>query len=51
VLDINDIKGKYNASKHPEVKSGKKTEDDVLKEFLETFEMHHNVMHGSKADG
>ena len=46
VLDINDIKGKYDASKHPEVKSGKKTEEEVLKEFLETFEMHHNVMHG-----
>lgn len=51
VLDINDIKGKYDASKHPDVKSGKKTENEVLKEFLETFEMHHNVMHGTKSDG
>jgi hypothetical protein len=51
VLDINDIKGKYDASKHPDVKSGKKTENEVLKEFLETFEMHHNVMHGGKSDG
>jgi hypothetical protein len=25
VLDITDIKGKYDASKHPDVKSGKKT--------------------------
>jgi len=50
-LDINDIKGKYDASKHPEVKSGKKTEDEVLNEFLETFEMHHNVMHGGQSDG
>ena len=46
VLDISDIKGKYDASKHPDVKSGKKTEDEVLKEFLETFEMHHSVIHG-----
>ena len=37
-LDINDIKGKYDASKHPDVRSGKKTEDEILKEFLETFE-------------
>lgn len=22
-----------------------------MKEFLETFEMHHNVMHNSKSDG
>jgi len=51
VLDISDIKGKYDASKHPEVKSGKKTEDEVLKEFLETFEMHHNVMNNNKSDG
>lgn len=27
VVDINDIKGVYNASKHPDVVSGKKTED------------------------
>ena len=33
------------------MKSGKKTEDEVLKEFLETFEMHHNIMHGTKSDG
>lgn len=38
VLDINDIKGVYNASSHPEVRSGKKTEDEILGEFLETFE-------------
>jgi Ca2+-binding EF-hand superfamily protein len=50
-LDINDIKGRYDASRHPEVRSGKKTNDEVLKEFLETFEMHHNVMHGTKSDG
>lgn len=36
---------------HPDVKSGKRTEDEVLKEFLETFESHYNVMNGKKADG
>ena len=46
ILDINDIKGKYDGTKHPDVRSGKKTEDEVLAEFLETFETHHNVMHG-----
>lgn len=51
VLDIEDLKGRYDASKHPEVKSGKKSESEVLKEFLETFEMHHNVMNGTQADG
>ena len=38
VLDVNDIKGVYNASRHPDVKSGKKSEDEILGEFLETFE-------------
>ena len=43
VLDLEDIKGVYNAKAHPDVRAGKKTEDEVLGEFLETFEMHHNV--------
>ena len=43
VLDITDVKKFYNAKGHPDVKSGKKTEDEVLGEFLETFEMHHNL--------
>ncbi|OMJ76623.1 hypothetical protein SteCoe_23966 [Stentor coeruleus] len=43
ILDINDVKKFYNARGHPDVRSGKKTEDEVLGEFLETFEMHHNL--------
>jgi Ca2+-binding EF-hand superfamily protein len=38
VVDISDIRGVYNAKQHPEVKAGKKTEDEVLFEFLDTFE-------------
>ena len=38
VLNIEDLKGTYNASQHPDVKTGKKTEEDVLYEFLDTFE-------------
>lgn len=33
----------YDPRNHPDVRSGKKTEDDVLGEFLETFEMHRNI--------
>jgi Ca2+-binding EF-hand superfamily protein len=43
VVDINDIKGVYNGKHHPDVISGKKTEDEILGEFLETFEAHHNL--------
>lgn len=51
IVDIEDIKDVYNTSKHPDFISGKKTKDQILVEFLETFEMHHNVMNGTQADG
>jgi calcyphosin len=47
IVRVNDIKGVYSAKKHPDVVSGKRTEDEVLGEFLETFEMHHNIKVGS----
>lgn len=50
ILDLNDIKGVYNARNHPEVKSGKKTEDEILGEFLETFEAHHSMNGGGIRD-
>jgi len=42
VLDIDDIRQNYNAKHHPDVKAGKKTEDEILYEFLDTFEAHHS---------
>ena len=36
---------------HPDVKLGKKTEEEVLIEFLDTFEMHYSLLHpGSRGD-
>ena len=49
-IDFEDIKDLYNASKHPEVQQGKKSEQQILMEFLETFEMHHNVKHQQDRD-
>jgi len=46
VLDLNDIRQRYNAKQHPDVKAGKKTEDEVLAEFLDTFEDHFCDMKG-----
>jgi len=43
VLDITDIKSKYNAKMHPDVRSGKQTEDDILYEFLDTFQQHYEL--------
>ena len=51
ILDMRDIKQTYNAKEHPDVKQGKKTEDEVLTEFLDTFEVHHSMKHPEDRDG
>ena len=51
ILDIDDIRQTYNAKFHPDVKAGKKTEDDVLMEFLDTFEIHYSFSHENTRDG
>lgn len=51
IIDISDIKGVYNAKKHPDVISGKKTEDEVLVEFLDTFDVHHGIHKDDPKDG
>ncbi|CAG9332419.1 unnamed protein product [Blepharisma stoltei] len=50
LLEIEDIRNVYSASRHPDVRSGKKSEEEVLGEFLETFEMHHNISDLSRRD-
>jgi Ca2+-binding EF-hand superfamily protein len=49
-IDINDMRGVYNAAKHPDVTSGKKTEQQILQEFLETFETAHNMRNNDAPD-
>lgn len=46
VLEVNDVKHFYNAKDHPDVKSGKKTEDEILIDFLETFDVHRSMSSG-----
>ena len=50
IIDINDLRGVYSAKSHPDVRSRKKTEDEILGEFLETFETHHNISDLSRRD-
>ena len=45
MLDIQDIISTYDASKHPEVISGKRSAGEVLREFLDTFDV------GGEKDG
>jgi Ca2+-binding EF-hand superfamily protein len=49
-VEIDDVRDIYNASRHPDVMQGKKTEDDILMEFLETFEVHHSARENSAPD-
>lgn len=37
-IDISDVKLRYNAKKDPRVISGQLTEDEVLYQFIDTFE-------------
>lgn len=41
IVDINVVKASYDAKQHPDVVNGKRTEQNVLCEYLETFEAHH----------
>jgi Ca2+-binding EF-hand superfamily protein len=45
VLEPADIVGTYDASRHPDVLLGRKTPDEVLAEFLDTFDV------GGEKDG
>jgi Ca2+-binding EF-hand superfamily protein len=48
---MEDIRDIYKADRHPDVLQGKRTEHQVLIEFLETFEAHHNLKDNEQADG
>lgn len=37
---VQDIESMYQAKAHPDVRSGKRTEQEVHAEFLDTFELH-----------
>jgi hypothetical protein len=50
IIEVDDIKATYSAKQHPDVKSGKKTEEEVLSEFLDTFELHHSIKNPNARD-
>jgi hypothetical protein len=50
-INLDDIRQTYNAKFHPDVKAGKKTEDEVLMEFLDTFEIHFSINNPASRDG
>lgn len=52
VANINDLKNGYDVSKHPDVIAKRKTKDQIIKEFMLTFEASQAVRMGNyKPDG
>ena len=47
---FDELQAKYSAKSHPEVLSGRKTEDEVLKEFMDTFQDTYNYLCGTESD-
>ena len=43
ILELDEVKAAYSAAKHPDVIQGKRSQENLLCEFLETFEAHHNM--------
>ena len=48
VIDLDMIRDAYNAKMHPDVICGKKTEEEILAEFLDTFEYQFNLLKDEK---
>ena len=48
---MHDLKEHFNAEKHPDVIHGNRLPDQVLVEFLETFETSLHVMERNSQDG
>ena len=47
-IDIDDLRNAYNPKNHPDVISGKKTEDEVLAEFLDNLQYHFSLLKSDK---
>lgn len=50
VLEIDEVKEKFDPSRHPDVKSGIKTVEECRYEFFDMFSTHHNVAQSFKPD-
>ena len=50
-VDIDEIRNSYSPVNHPDVLSGKKTEDEVLAEFLDTLQYHFSLLKSNKEEG
>ena len=49
-LEIEEVKEKFDPTRHPDVKNGSKTVEECRYEFFDLFTTHHNVAQGFKPD-
>lgn len=49
-LEVDEVKLKFDPSRHPDVKNGSKTLEECRSEFLDMFNTHHNASAGFKPD-
>lgn len=49
-VNFQDLVSNCRVASHPAVMEGRKTEEAVLAEFLDTFEVHHNLVTGGLSD-
>jgi len=47
-IDLDDIRNSYTPINHPDVLSGKRTEDEVLAEFLDNLQYHFSLLKSEK---
>lgn len=50
VLEVDEVKSKFDPSRHPDVKNGTKTIEECRSEFYDMFQTHHNVAQSFKQD-
>ena len=51
VINMNVIRGGFNPKGHPDYINGKRTEDDILAEFLDNFDYHFNLLNPQRKKG
>ena len=44
VITVDDLKDVYKANRHPDVLAKRRTEGEILAEFLDTFEQHYSIV-------
>ena len=47
LVTLEDLKGYYSANEHPDVRSGTRSPNEILMEFIDTFDMHHRIRYKS----